>query len=387
MNNQFDNIINRQDSDSIKWHFFDPDVLPLWVADMDFISPQPVIEALQNRVRHGVFGYPVDSKGLIGAAVDWVKNRHGWLITPEQVVIIPSLVAGFNLAARAFCNGRPLIMQTPAYPPFFQVAAHAGVERVLNVIQSSANGYELDLDDFEKSASRGAGVFLLCNPHNPTGRVFSRDELERLAQICLAYHITICSDEIHSDLVYPGQKHIPIASLSPEIAESTVTLIAPSKTFNIAGLCTALAIIPSAEKRKQFLEADPGLIGHANVLGQTAAEAAYRHGQPWLDELIPYLEANRNYLVDFIRRELPEISVFSPQGTYLAWLNCQGLDLPGGNPAQFFKTKAKVGFNYGGDFGPGFEQYVRINFGCPRSVLVESLNRMKLGIGQKRINK
>jgi cystathionine beta-lyase len=218
-------------------------------------------------------------------------------------------------------------------------------------------------------------MFLLCNPHNPVGRVFRRGELLRMAEICLSHSVTICADEIHSDLVFSGHEHIPIAALDPEIGQHTITLIAPSKTFNLAGLQCGFAIIPNAELRQRYQLARAGLVPWVNVMGLIGAEAAYREGQPWLDRLIPYLEANRDFLHDFVRRELPRINMTKPEGTYLAWLDCRGLGSD--NPYEFFLKHARVALNHGQTFGTGGAGFARLNFGCPRSILEEALNRIK----------
>jgi cystathionine beta-lyase len=379
MTYHFDDIIDRLDSDSIKWHFFDADVLPMWVADMDFRSPEPVIEALEKRIRQGVFGYPVNAGGLVDAAVDWVGSRHNWHISPSQVAVLPAVISGFNLITQVYARGRSVLFQTPAYMPFFRVAANARISQVETALTVGENQYEIDFDAFEAAASKGVGVFLLCNPQNPSGRVFTRAELEHLAEICLRHDITICSDEIHSDLVFSGQHHIPIASLSPEVAAKTITLIAPSKTFNIAGLKTALAIAPSAEERKRLVGADPDLMGHTNLLGTVAAEAAYRQGLPWLEELLVYLESNRNFVIDTIQQQMPGVRCFSPQGTYLAWLDCRTFNMTE-DPCKFFEREARVGVNNGAEFGDPGKGFVRLNFGCPRSLLVEALNRMRAAL-------
>lgn len=371
----FDEIIDRRASDSGKWNRFDADVLPLWVADMDFKSPQPVLEAIINRVEHGVLGYPVASSGLSQAVVEWLEKRHNWSISSEQVVIIPAIISGFHLVTQAFADQRGVAVQTPAYPPFLHVAREAGIPQILNPLKVTDKQYEIDFESFERTVEK-ADVFILCNPQNPTGRVFTQYELERMAEICLRHNVFICSDEIHSDLIFSGQHHIPIASLSPEIAAKTITLIAPSKTFNIAGLKTAAAIVPSKEVYKQLMSARVHLMGHANVLGQVAAEAAYRQGLPWLEALLVYLEANRDYLLKFIEDNLPGIHCFSPQGTYLAWLDCNALNLPE-SPYQFFLKEARVGLNDGGEFGENGNGFVRINFGCPRATLEDALNRMQ----------
>jgi cysteine-S-conjugate beta-lyase len=375
----FDEIINRQNSDSGKWKQYPPDVLPLWVADMDFKSPEAVIEALKQRIDHGVFGYPIPSPGLTEAVVEWMAKRHGWSIFPHQLTFVPGVISAFNLVTQTFVGNGKILVQTPAYPPFLHVAENAAVSQISNQLIVGEQHYEIDFDAFEAQAAAGASVFMLCNPQNPTGRVFTRLELERLAEICLRHNILICSDEIHSDLIYSGQRHIPIASLAPEVAARTITLVAPSKTFNVAGLKTAIAIVPSTEMLKQLTLSRRGLLGSPNLLGQVAGEAAYHHGEAWLEALLVYLENNRDYLINFITQNLPGIQCFSPQGTYLAWLDCRLLNLPD-SPYQFFLKEAKVGLNDGKEFSGNSEGFVRINFGCPLSILKEALNRMQTAL-------
>jgi cysteine-S-conjugate beta-lyase len=379
MSFNFDEIIDRKNSDSGKWKQYPTDVLPLWVADMDFKSPDAVIEALKQRIEHGVFGYPAASAGLSEAVVDWMAKRHGWAISTEQLLFVPGVIAGFNLVAQAFVGSGKILVQTPAYPPFLHVAENAPAAEIRNQLVIGKDHYEIDFDAFEAQAAAGASVFMLCNPQNPSGRVFTRPELERLAEICLRHNLLICSDEIHSDLIFTGHRHIPMASIAPEVAARTITLVAPSKTFNVAGLKTAIAIAPSKEMLQQLIKAKKGVLGSPNLLGQVAAEAAYRHGEAWLEALLLYLQNNRDYLSTFISRHLPGINYLPSQGTYLAWLDCRSLNLPE-SPYQFFLKEAKVGLNDGKEFGANSEGFVRINFGCPLPILKEALNRMQTAL-------
>ena len=379
----FNTLPNRRANESVKWNKYNEDVLPMWVADMDFKTPDPVIEALKARVDHGVFGYPQFPKNLEESIVEWLDRRHGWQVTPEDLVFIPGVVTGFNLAAHAVTRpGDGFLVQTPTYGPFF------GVEKNVNLVQHEMeltrckNGqYKVDLDAFEAALTGRTRIFMLCNPQNPTGRVFRKDELEAMAEICLKNQIIICSDEIHSDLIFSGNKHIPIASLDPEIAAKTITLIAPSKTFNIAGLKASVAIITDEALRKQFCDARQGLTGRVNLLGMVAMEAAYARGGAWLDALLEYLEANRDYLYDFVAQELPGVKMAKPEGTYLAWLDCREAGI-NGKPDEFFLENAKVAENDGSWFGKGGQGFVRLNFGCPRSILEEGLTRMKKAISR-----
>jgi cysteine-S-conjugate beta-lyase len=378
----FDLLPDRRPTESIKWKLYGPDVLPMWVADMDFVSPEPVIHALRERVEHGVFGYPQDMPEINQVIAERMQRLYGWQVAPEDVVLLPGVVTGFNMACQAFAAGKGVLVQTPVYPPFLSAPGNASsLLQESELVRDAQGVYSIDWDSFNAAITPQTRLFILCNPHNPVGRVFSRSELERMAQICLKQHILICSDEIHCDLVYTGNQHIPIASLDPEIARRTVTLIAPSKTYNIAGLESSIAIIQEPALRKQFLAGRRGLVGWVNIFGQIAALAAYRDGQEWLDQLLRYLEDNRDYLADFVHRELPSISMGKPEGTYLAWLDCRGVGLDN-NPQQFFLEKALVAMNNGATFGRGGEGFVRLNFGCPRSMLVEAMDRIKNALAQ-----
>ena len=374
----FDEIIDRRSTESGKWNYFEEDVLPLWVADMDFVSPEPVIQALRDRVDHRIFGYPGANPNLEQAVINWLDKKHGWKVAKEDLIFIPGVITGFNLVSHAFTKpDENVLIQTPAYPPFFQVSNNIKVNQQLFELKDNGNGqYEIDFDELEKSIDADTKVFLLCNPHNPTGRVFTKEELSKIAEICIKKDILICSDEIHSDIVFPGQKHIPVASLSPEISSRTVTLIAPSKTFNIAGLKASVLICTNPEMREKLMAAKQGLLGGINLLGQVAAEAAYNEGEEWLNELMVYLEANRDFLFDYVNQELPGLKMNEPQGTYLAWINCRDAEL-GDCAQEFFLKNARVGLNAGEAFGEAGKDFVRLNFGCPRPILEEALQKMK----------
>lgn len=376
MTYNFDTIPQRRGTDSIKWNFFDDDVLPMWVADMDFLSPPPVIEALRERVEQGVFGYPYLLEESKEALVRWLEKRHGWRVSTEDLVFLPGVVTAFNLATHAVTEpGEGVLVQTPTYRPFLEVYKNVGREQHAMSLTLDGDGvYGVDREIFTKAIRKNTRIFMLCNPQNPTGRVFRKDELEMMAEICLENDIVICSDEIHSDLIFSESEHIPVASLSPEIAANTITLLSPSKTFNVAGLKASVAVITNSQLREKFEGAKQGLVGWVNALGQTAALAAYAEGEPWLEALLAYLEANRNYLADFVNNELPGVRMAKPEGTYLAWLDCRGMGVA--NPQQFFLEEAKVGLNDGAWFGAEGKGFVRLNFGCPRELLREGLERM-----------
>lgn len=368
---------NRAGSDSIKWSMYPEDVLPLWVADMDFTSPPEVIAALQRRVEHGVFGYANESRKLAELIVERMERLYGWKISPEDVLIVPGVIAGFNLTAQAILQqGDSILIQPPIYPPFFGVAANAGVSEIQCVLENDGTGkYFIDFNKLKKVLSGTSRMLLFCNPHNPIGKVYKQEELEEIATLCAQNNVYICSDEIHSDLVYAGNRHIPIASIDPEIGQRTVTLIAPSKTFNIAGLDCSVLICENVELMKKIKQTRRGIMSGVNLLGTTAAIAAYQHGQEWLDEILVTLQDNRDFLSDFIKEKMPKVRIQSPQATYLAWLDCRELAL-GMEPYDFFLKNAKVALNRGAEFGGDGNSFVRLNFGCERKVLEEALARM-----------
>ena len=377
MTDGFDFVIDRLPTESVKWRAYGPGVLPLWVADMDFPCPKPVIQALQERVAHGIFGYPAEPPELRLVLVDWIQRSYGWQIQPEALVFLPGVVVGFNLAIRAAAgSGDGILAQTPVYFPILWAPANAGC--CLDTMELSRlpdGSYAVDIEAFESAIAPRTRLFILCNPHNPVGRVFRRGELEAMAQACLRHNMIICSDEIHCDLVFTGHKHVPIASLDPEIGQHAITLMAPSKTFNIAGLNTSFAVIENTELRNAFLKARSGLVPGLSVLGYVAMLAAYREGRPWLDALLSYLQSNRDFLVRSIAERLSGISMREPEGTYLAWLDCRSSQVQG-NPKRFFLEQARVALNGGASFGRGGEGFVRLNFGCPRSTLEEAVDRM-----------
>ena len=375
----FDRVIDRRPTESSKWHKYPPDVLPLWVADMDFRSPEPVIRALRERVEHGVFGYGVEQPEFYEVFLDRLQTRYGWRVSPEAILVIPGVIPGFNLAARALtAAGDGLLLQTPVYPPIGRVPDNVGLTSDEMQLDLQPDGrYAIDFERFEAAIGERTRMFLLCNPHNPVGRVFRRDELERTAEVCLRRGLLICADEVHCELTFSRQRHVPIASLDAEIAARTITLMAPSKSFNLPGLKCAVAIIPNASLREKFVAAQLDLVRAVNVLGYTAALAAYRDGQPWLDALLRYLEANRDFVVEYARSKLPGVRAASPEATYLAWLDCREADLPDSDPYTFFLDEARVALTDGKAFGRGGAGFVRLNFACPRATLAEGLDRMR----------
>ena len=380
----FDTIIDRRHSDSSKWNSFAQDILPMWVADMDFLSPPAIIDALHARVDHGAFGYAVESAHLNELICARMADLYSWQITPEMIVFLPGLVSGLNLVARA--SGEPgsgILVNTPVYGPF--LSAPTNQERELQQAplalthRQDATGrnhlhYELDFDALTAAIQPNTRTFMFCNPHNPVGRVYTHKELEEVADFCLRNNLEICSDEIHCDLLLDGNHHHAIAAISPELANRSVTLLAPSKTFNMPGLGCSMAIIPNADLRQRVQKTASGIIPSVNLLGKVAAAAAYEHGEPWLTALKTYLTENRNFVFDFFKKNFPEVEQTLPEGTYLAWLDFRAYGIT--DPYEFFLDNAKVALGSGKSFGTPGQGYARLNFGTPKALLSQSLNQM-----------
>jgi len=384
MQYNFDRVIDRRHTDSIKWSrneklFGNAEVIPAWIADMDFESPAPVIEALRARAAHGIYGYPIRPSGFYHALVQWMKKRHGWEIQPEWITYSPGVVAGLALVVHTFTQpGDKVIIQPPVYPPFFAIVTQNGRQLVLNPLQVIDGTYRMDLDDLERQIDARTKLLILCSPHNPVGRVWTRDELIRLGQVCLDKNILIASDEIHCDLLMRGARHIPLASLSDALAQTTITFVAPSKTFNLPGLYTAAAIIPNARLRAQFdhTRASLGLDG-ANIFGIVGFQTAYESGEEWLDQLLLYLQGNLEFLQNHFEKFIPRLRLTLPEGTYLAWLDCRELGLDTAGLREWMYTRARVAMNEGHTFGEQGRGFVRLNFACPRATLQEIVHRIE----------
>lgn len=376
----FDTVYDRTGTESTKWHTYPPDVLPMPVADMDFRSPEVVIQALRERVEHGFFGYGREAPEFFEIVAERIARRYGWKVAPESILTVPGVIVGFSLAAKRFlAKGDGVLMHMPAYMPILHLPEKYGLERHEAPLRRSESGhYDADADALEAAIQPSTRLFMLCNPHNPTGRVFDRAELERMAQSCLDHDLTICSDEIHCDLVYAPNRHIPMASLSSEVEARTITLMAPSKTFNLPGLKFSIAVIPNEELRAQWQAERDELVRSSNILGYTAALAAYRDGDEWLAALLDYLAANREFIDVYLRERLPQIRMSPMEGTYLAWLDCRELGID--NPGQFFLEQARVAVNNGAMFGPEGQGFVRLNFACPRSMLLDGLERIRRAV-------
>jgi cystathionine beta-lyase len=376
----FDAEIDRSGTGSQKWdRYAGRDVIPMWVADLDFRSPPAVIEALHERVAHGVFGYTSAPGELAGVIVEHLARDCDWRIEPQWIVWLPGLVTGLNLACLVAGEaGDAALTLTPIYPPFLSAPRHAGRECIRVPLEPTGHGWTIDFDRVESAITPRTRMLMLCNPHNPVGRVYTRDELLGVAEVCARHDLSICSDEIHYGLVLDEDKrHIPLAALSPDIARRTVTLMAPSKTYNIPGLGMSFAIVSDVALRQRLLQAMAGFTPSVNALGFTAALAAYRDSVPWHAALLDYLRGNRD-LVEARVAAMPGVSMGHVEATYLAWIDARELRVA--DPHRFFE-QAGVGLSDGKDFGaPGF---VRLNFGCRRALLETGLGRMAAALGQR----
>ncbi len=383
MNYDFDRVIERRGSGSLKWddtekYFGAKDIIPLWVADMDFQSPREVQDALRKRVEHGIFGYGAGSPGYYRAQVNWLHQRFGWPVEENWITISPGVIPALNMVIRTFtAPGDKIIIQPPVYYPFFSCIENNGRTPVVNPLRVEGDRYVMDFSDLEEKIDSRVKLLILCSPHNPVGRVWQEKELRRLAEICRRHRILVASDEIHSDLVLTG-RHTPFPALGPECARNAIVLTSTSKTFNLAGLQVSNTIISDPELRRRFRHTQQcGGFTRPNVFGQVAVEAAYNHGEAWLEELLTYLKGNLDYILDFVRKHMPAFKIIPPEGTYLVWMDCRSLGLDDKELKSFLLQKAGVGFSLGYPFGPGGEGFVRINIACPRAHLREALERLR----------
>jgi cystathionine beta-lyase len=376
MNYDFDKPVERRGTDSFKWRRYGDDVIPLWVADMDFVSPEPIIRALHERVDHRIFGYVRPSEELITVIRERLKRLYSWEVPEEHIIFVPGVVTGLNFAFQLFAGpGDGVLIQPPVYSHFITDPVVRGQVLRDPPLVEKGDTYEIDFDAFEKAITPRTKIFVLCNPHNPVAKVFKRDELERLAAICLRHNLLICADEIHCDLLYPGYRHIPIATLGNEVARHTITFMSPSKTFNLAGLKCSFAVISSPTLREAWIRASQGLIPHVNIMGLTAALAGFRDGQAWLDQCLAYLNGNREFLARYIRERLSSIRMVKMEATYLAWIDCRQSGIEG-NAFEFFLRASRVAVSDGKECGEVGTGFVRLNFACSRKILVEALDRM-----------
>jgi cystathionine beta-lyase len=400
MKYDFSGEVSRKDTNSLKWEFIqdekDPlhwkhtdecfgenSLLPMWVADMDFPCPDPVVRALIARAEHGIYGYTALTESTYQAIVNWMKRRHGWEIVPEWVCTSPGVVPALNMLVRSFVSaGDRVLIQTPVYYPFFSAIRNNQGKVVANSLTYENGFYRMDFADLEKKAKDPrVKLAILCNPHNPVGRVWNREDLLRFGDICLKNNILIVSDEIHGDLIYKGNVFTPFASIREDFAQHSITCTGPSKTFNLAGLQTSVIIIPNARLRSRFEKTlrSNGLFG-IGAFGVVALQAAYDHGEEWLEQVLSYIEDNLRYLEEYVSRHIPKVMVVRPEGTYLVWLDCRKLGLDKWELKRLFLNEAKVYLDEGFIFGRQGEGFERINIACPRSILVEALDRIKNAI-------
>lgn len=400
MNSQFDRVIERRESGSVKWDhapaiFGEKDILPMWIADMDFAVAEPISQAIVRRSRHPIYGYHTVPESLKQAVVDRLEQKFGWQVKKEWLLFSAGVVHTLYNVIMAFTRpGDGVIIQPPVYYPFFSAVSGNGCRVIENQLVEDKGRYRMDCEGLktcflpDRSGLRPrpskARILLLCSPHNPGGRVWTKEELLQAAQIAAEHDALIISDEIHAELVFGPYRHIPTATLSEDIAARTVTCFSASKTFNLAGLNASVLIIPDSRRRRIFRERTEGFLSSPCVYGQTAMEAAFRHGDPWLDELLDYLKQNLRFLEDFFRSRIPEIEVMTPEGTYLAWLDCRRLNLSDARLRSLMRSEARVGLDDGYIFGSGGSGFQRINFACPRSRLEEALVRIERALKEQK---
>jgi len=383
MQYDFNQVIDRRSSNSLKWTERNPDVVVMDLGDMDFKAPQPVIEAIRKRVEHGIYGYAQRPESYYQAIIEWIYQRHGWEIQRDWLIYTPGVLIALAVALRTFSRpGDKIIVQSPVYHLFFNIIRNNGRQVLINPLQRENHRYVMDFEDLEvKLEDTRTRILLLCNPHNPTGRVWEEDELRTLAQLCLKHNVIIISDEVYSDIIYKGYRHVPIADLDKEISSKTITCISPGKTFNLSGVRASTLIIENPVLRDPFAHAMIDMdLDISNIFDVIAIETAYRQGSEWLDQVLAYLEGNLNLLVSTLEECIPRIKLIRPQGTFLAWLDCQGLEMDAIELRRFMIEKAKVRFSDGVIVNPGARGFQRMNFACPRSVLLRVLEKIEAAI-------
>lgn len=381
---KFEDIINRKGSSSVKWDltktvFGSDDVLPMWVADMDFLPPQDVLDALQDRLKHGIFGYTFVGDETAASIKQWVQKRHGWDIEKTWIQYSPGVVPAISTIIQALTvPGDKVLVQSPVYTPFFSLVEDNDREIVNAQLDYVDGRYSIDFGAFEEALKKGVKLFLLCNPHNPSGRVWKKEELMKIAELCHQYNVVIVSDEIHSDLVYDTDTHIPLASLHDSFRDITITCIAPSKTFNLAGLQASAMITSNSDLREKIaaIHKKQGFFT-LNTFGIVGMEAAYRFGGAWLEEILAYLQENVRVTKEFIGDHLPHLQLVDPEGTYLLWIDCTKLELSDEELKERLLDKGKLALEPGTKYGPGGEGFVRMNIACPRGTLMDGLERLR----------
>ena len=387
MKYNFDKNIDRSDNYSAKWsemedRFGSNDLLPMWIADMDFYAPDFILNSLNERLDQGVFGYVSDPDSYVYSILNWLDNRYSWKVRPSDILFSPKVVTSISLIINSLTNVNDKIMiLQPVYPPFASVVTNNNRQLVVSsLIKDENNYYTIDFNDIENKIS-DVKLFILCNPHNPVGRVWKKDELTKLGEICLQNNVRIISDEIHSDIIMKNNKHIPIASINDEFANNTITCMAPTKTFNLAGLSTSFMIIHNEDDYSKINDSLDNLhLRRTNAFSLVATNSAYTYGEDWLSELLIYLEDNIDYCIDFINEYIPSINVCKPEGTYLLWLDFSNLDLDDDSIQKHLLEIGKVALNEGYTFGIGGNGFFRMNIACPRYMVIDGLNRIKLTV-------
>ena len=396
MKYDFDVICDRKQTDSLKWDtvrsvFGQEDVIPMWIADMDFPSPQPVVEALKRRAAHPCYGYTKAGPSVIEAVVERMDRKFRWRVKPEWIVFTPGLIPALHFAVRTLTHpGDEVILQEPVYYPFFKAITGSGCQIVNNGLRLVNGQYEMDFEDLERkflpkggmlaSDSSAVKAIMLCNPHNPVCRVWTKEELIRMGEIAISHETVIISDEVHCEILFKGYRHIPFASISEEFEQNCIICMSPSKSFNLAGLEVSTVIIPNKRIRNEFNEMRSGILPGCNLFGYVALEAAYRFGDEWLGKVLDYLQGNLNFMLAYFAQRIPKIKVIVPQGTYLIWLDCRGLGMDDVSLKRFMREKAKVGLNDGFLFGSAGSGFQRINIACPRSILEEALKSIEAAV-------
>lgn len=385
MNYNFDEVIDRSNSDCSKIENLKPlfgreDIIPLWVADMDFKSPPAITRALMKRVEHGVFGYTVQSEDYFNSIINWLNKRYNWIVSKEDINYLPGVVKGFSIAIEVFTEvGDNIIIQPPVYHPFRLVTKALNRKVVNNPLILENGQYRMDFDGLRKIVSeKSCKMLILCNPHNPGGRVWSEEELKELSEICFENEILVVSDEIHSDLALPGFIHTPFAKVSAEAENNSITLMAPSKTFNIAGIVSSFAVISNKEIRDKYhsFVKKRGL-DEGNLFAYTATVSAYNECDVWLDEMLNYVQSNVDFVDSYLKNNIPEIKAILPEASFLIWLDCRSLNLSQNELVKLFVDKAGLALNDGSIFGPGGEGFMRLNVGSPKSILEKALSNLK----------
>ena len=380
----FDQIIDRKNTNSIKVDslqevFGDNDLTPLWIADMDFLSPPEITEAMKQRVEHGVFGYVKPNEDYYSSIIKWLRDRHNWTIDKEVIKFLPGVVKGVAFAIDVFTSPNDrIIIQPPVYPPFKSTAVGLHRQCVNNPLILENGQYRMDFDNLHELAKTDCKMLILCNPHNPGGRVWSKEELAELAEICFDNNILVLSDEIHSDLALPNYTHTPFATVSEKATQNNITLMAPSKTFNIAGIVSSFAVVENKEIRKQYYSyLDARHLGDGTIFGYLAAQYAYQYGAEWLQQATEYIQKNIEFVDQYLQNNIPQIKAILPEASFLIWLDCRELKLSQRELENLFIQKAKLALNSGTMFGKGGTGFMRLNVGCPQSTLEKALDKLK----------